>query len=66
VVITFGAVRPFRLRPRFPLRAFFQSLIALPRVTLGNVTLAWVIMMAGIAPGMQSTLVGRAGGRLVP
>ncbi|UVJ38014.1 MFS transporter [Arthrobacter sp. CJ23] len=60
MVITFGALSDRIGRVRvYRYGALFQAVIALPAfylVTLGNVTLVWVVMVVGIALGVQSML----------
>ena len=60
MVITFGALSDrFGRVPVYRYGALFQAVIALPAfylVTLGNVTLVWVVMVVGIALGVQSML----------
>ncbi|MGW9415907.1 MFS transporter [Arthrobacter cupressi] len=60
MVITFGALSDrFGRVPVYRYGALFQALIALPAfylVTLGNPTLVWVVMVVGIALGVQSML----------
>ncbi len=60
MVVAFGALsdRVGRVRV-YRYRALFQLLFAVPAfylVTLGNVTLVWVVMTVGIALGVQSML----------
>ena len=60
MVVTFGALSDrFGRVPVYRYGALFQALIALPAfylVTLGNVTLVWIVMVVGIALGVQSML----------
>ena len=60
MVVTFGALSDrFGRVPVYRYGALFQAVIALPAfylVTLGNVTLVWVVMVVGIALGVQSML----------
>jgi MHS family metabolite:H+ symporter-like MFS transporter len=60
MVVTFGALSDrFGRVPVYRYGALFQAVIALPAfylVTLGNVTLVWVVMVVGIAIGVQSML----------
>lgn len=60
MVVTFGALSDRYGRvPVYRYGALFQALIAFPAfylVTLGNVTLVWVVMVVGIALGVQSML----------
>ncbi len=60
LVVTFGALSDrFGRVPVYRYGALFQAIIAVPAfylVTLGNVTLVWVVMSVGIAIGVQSML----------
>jgi len=60
MVVTFGALSDRYGRvPVYRYGALFQAIIAVPAfylVTLGNVTLVWVVMAVGIAIGVQSML----------
>ncbi|MFE4195291.1 MFS transporter [Paenarthrobacter sp. NPDC056912] len=60
LVVTFGALSDkFGRVPVYRYGALFQAIIAVPAfylVTLGNVTLVWVVMAVGIAIGVQSML----------
>ncbi|WOH17123.1 MFS transporter [Paenarthrobacter sp. GOM3] len=60
LVVTFGALSDKYGRvPIYRYGALFQAIIAVPAfylVTLGNVTLVWVVMAVGIAIGVQSML----------
>ncbi|WP_374198991.1 MFS transporter [Paenarthrobacter sp. AR 02] len=60
LVVTFGALSDKYGRvPVYRYGALFQAIIAVPAfylVTLGNVTLVWVVMAVGIAIGVQSML----------
>ncbi|MDR6987017.1 MHS family metabolite:H+ symporter-like MFS transporter [Paenarthrobacter nitroguajacolicus] len=60
LVVTFGALSDkFGRVPVYRYGALFQAVIAVPAfylVTLGNVTLVWVVMAVGIAIGVQSML----------
>lgn len=60
MVVTFGALSDrFGRVPVYRYGALFQAIIAVPAfylVTLGNVTLVWVVMAVGIAIGVQSML----------
>ncbi|MDI2033184.1 Fosfomycin resistance protein AbaF [Paenarthrobacter nitroguajacolicus] len=60
LVVTFGALSDKYGRvPVYRYGALFQAVIAVPAfylVTLGNVTLVWVVMAVGIAIGVQSML----------
>nr|WP_254455170.1 MFS transporter [Paenarthrobacter ureafaciens] len=60
LVVTFGALSDrFGRVPVYRYGALFQAIIAVPAfylVTLGNVTLVWIVMAAGIAIGVQSML----------
>ncbi|MGJ3191335.1 MFS transporter [Paenarthrobacter sp. FR1] len=60
MVVTFGALSDQYGRvPVYRYGALFQAIIAVPAfylVTLGNVTLVWVVMAVGIAIGVQSML----------
>ncbi|TVU61539.1 MHS family MFS transporter [Paenarthrobacter nitroguajacolicus] len=60
MVVTFGALSDKYGRvPVYRYGALFQAIIAVPAfylVTLGNVTLVWVVMAVGIAIGVQSML----------
>ncbi|MFJ4261887.1 MFS transporter [Paenarthrobacter nicotinovorans] len=60
LVVTFGALSDRYGRvPVYRYGALFQAIIAVPAfylVTLGNVTLVWVVMAVGIAIGVQSML----------
>ncbi|GAA2868110.1 MFS transporter [Paenarthrobacter ilicis] len=60
MVVTFGALSDrFGRVPVYRYGALFQAIIAVPAfylVTLGNVTLVWVVMTVGIALGVQSML----------
>ncbi len=60
MVVTFGALSDrFGRVPVYRYGALFQAVIALPAfylVTLGNVTLVWIVMVVGIALGVQSML----------
>lgn len=60
LVVTFGALSDkFGRVPVYRYGALFQGIIAVPAfylVTLGNVTLVWVVMAVGIAIGVQSML----------
>ncbi|MEV7662122.1 MFS transporter [Paenarthrobacter sp. NPDC089316] len=60
MVVTFGALSDRYGRvPVYRYGALFQAVIAVPAfylVTLGNVTLVWVVMAVGIAIGVQSML----------
>ena len=60
MVVTFGALSDrFGRVPVYRYGALFQAVIALPAfylVTLGNVTLVWVVMVVGISLGVQSML----------
>ncbi|MBT2513882.1 MHS family MFS transporter [Arthrobacter sp. ISL-30] len=60
MVITFGALSDrFGRVLVYRYGALFQAAIALPAfylVTLGNVTLVWIVMVVGIALGVQSML----------
>ncbi|MFF1832533.1 MFS transporter [Paenarthrobacter sp. NPDC058040] len=60
LVVTFGALSDrFGRVPIYRYGALFQAIIAVPAfylVTLGNVTLVWVVMAVGIAIGVQSML----------
>lgn len=60
MVVTFGALSDRYGRvPLYRYGALFQAIIAVPAfylVTLGNVTLVWVVMAVGIAIGVQSML----------
>ncbi|WP_354513055.1 MFS transporter [Paenarthrobacter sp. 4246] len=60
LVVTFGALSDkFGRVPVYRYGALFQAIIAIPAfylVTLGNVTLVWVVMSVGIAIGVQSML----------
>ncbi|MGA8789001.1 MAG: MFS transporter, partial [Paenarthrobacter sp.] len=60
LVVTFGALSDkFGRVPVYRYGALFQAVIAVPAfylVTLGNVTLVWVVMSVGIAIGVQSML----------
>ncbi|GAP54709.1 major facilitator protein [Arthrobacter sp. Hiyo6] len=60
MVVTFGALSDrFGRVPVYRYGALFQAAIALPAfylVTLGNVTLVWVVMVVGVALGVQSML----------
>ena len=60
LVVTFGALSDKYGRvPVYRYGALFQASIAVPAfylVTLGNVTLVWVVMAVGIAIGVQSML----------
>ncbi|MET4539218.1 MHS family metabolite:H+ symporter-like MFS transporter [Arthrobacter bambusae] len=60
LVVTFGALSDkFGRVPVYRCGALFQAVIAVPAfylVTLGNVTLVWVVMSVGIAIGVQSML----------
>ncbi len=60
MVVTFGALSDrFGRVPVYRYGALFQAVIALPAfylVTLGNVTLVWVVMVVGIGLGVQSML----------
>nr|WP_306422493.1 MFS transporter [Paenarthrobacter aurescens] len=60
LVVTFGALSDkFGRVPVYRYGALFQAIIAVPAfylVTLGNVTLVWIVMAVGIAIGVQSML----------
>lgn len=60
MVVTFGALSDRFGRVRvYRYGALFQAAIALPAfylVTLGNVTLVWIVMVVGVALGVQSML----------
>lgn len=60
MVVTFGALSDRYGRvPVYRYGALFQAIIAVPAfylVTLGNVTLVWIVMAVGIAIGVQSML----------
>ncbi|MFW0774977.1 MFS transporter [Paenarthrobacter nitroguajacolicus] len=60
MVVTFGALSDrFGRVPVYRYGALFQAIIAVPAfylVTLGNVTLVWIVMAVGIAIGVQSML----------
>lgn len=60
MVVTFGALSDrFGRVPVYRYGALFQAIIAVPAfylVTLGNVSLVWVVMAVGIAIGVQSML----------
>lgn len=60
MVVTFGALSDrFGRVPVYRYGALFQAIIAVPAfylVTLGSVTLVWVVMAVGIAIGVQSML----------
>jgi MHS family metabolite:H+ symporter-like MFS transporter len=60
LVVTFGALSDRYGRvPVYRYGALFQAIIAVPAfylVTLGNVTLVWIVMSVGIAIGVQSML----------
>ncbi|WP_223943249.1 MFS transporter [Arthrobacter sp. StoSoilB20] len=60
LVVTFGALSDKYGRVQvYRYGALFQAIIAVPAfylVTLGNVTLVWVVMAVGIAIGVQSML----------
>ncbi|MFF2842673.1 MFS transporter [Paenarthrobacter sp. NPDC057981] len=60
LVVTFGALSDRYGRvPVYRYGALFQAIIAVPAfylVTLGNVTVVWVVMAVGIAIGVQSML----------